>query len=78
MIVAGMEMPGNMGAAFTEAFQAIFPRVAESKQAALVPFLLEGVGGVTASSISPTSFTQRPTASRSSRKTCGKCSKASW
>lgn len=48
VIVAGMEMPGNMGADFVAQFRAVFPRVAELTHAALVPFLLEGVGGVTA------------------------------
>ena len=47
VIVAGMEMPGNMGREFVEQFRAIFPRVATDRDAALVPFLLEGVGGVT-------------------------------
>ncbi len=45
VIVAGMQMPGNMGPEFTEAFRALFPRVAAANDAALVPFLLEGVGG---------------------------------
>ena len=46
VLVAGMEMPGNMGADFVAQFRALFPRVAEAGSAALVPFLLEGVGGV--------------------------------
>jgi acyl-CoA thioesterase-1 len=45
VIVAGMQMPGNMGAEFIEQFRAVFPRVATEQKAALVPFLLEGVGG---------------------------------
>lgn len=45
IILAGMQMPANMGAAYTEAFKAIYPRVAESEKVTLVPFLLEGVGG---------------------------------
>lgn len=48
VIIAGMEMPANMGAEFVGQFRALFPRVAKSAEAALVPFLLEGVGGVTA------------------------------
>jgi acyl-CoA thioesterase I len=48
VIVAGMEMPANMGSDFVAQFRAVFPRVAEAGGAALVPFLLEGVGGVTA------------------------------
>lgn len=46
IIVAGMQMPPNMGPDFVEKFRAVFPRVATANQAALVPFLLEGVGGV--------------------------------
>ncbi len=48
VVVAGMEMPANMGRDFTEQFRAVFPRVAAGNQSALVPFLLDGVGGVTA------------------------------
>lgn len=48
VIVAGMQMPGNMGAEFGEAFSAVFPAVAKAKDSRLVPFLLEGVGGVEA------------------------------
>jgi acyl-CoA thioesterase-1 len=36
-----------MGREFVEQFKALFPRVANSSGAALVPFLLTGVGGVT-------------------------------
>jgi acyl-CoA thioesterase-1 len=45
VVVAGMQMPDNMGAEFTTKFKALYPEVAKEKQAALVPFLLEGVGG---------------------------------
>ncbi len=41
-----MQMPPNMGPDFVEKFRAVFPRVAAANQAELVPFLLEGVGGV--------------------------------
>jgi acyl-CoA thioesterase I len=44
-VVAGMQMPREMGAAFTREFQEIFPAVAEKNDAKLVPFLLDGVGG---------------------------------
>ena len=46
LIIAGMQMADNMGKDFTARFKALFPEVAEESQAALVPFLLEGVGGV--------------------------------
>jgi acyl-CoA thioesterase I len=46
IVLAGMEAPPNMGPDFTAAFRAIFPRLAQANKVALVPFLLEGVGGV--------------------------------
>jgi acyl-CoA thioesterase-1 len=45
IVVAGMQMPPNMGEDYTTAFRKLFPELAEKNQAALVPFLLEGVGG---------------------------------
>lgn len=46
IILAGMQMPQNMGTEYREAFEAIFPSVAKEKEVLLIPFLLEGVGGV--------------------------------
>lgn len=46
VVIAGMQMPDNMGTEFTGRFKELFPKVAREKKAALVPFLLEGVGGV--------------------------------
>lgn len=45
VIVAGMRIPPNYGRAYTDAFAAVFPAVARSTGSALVPFLLDGVGG---------------------------------
>jgi acyl-CoA thioesterase-1 len=45
VVIAGMQMPDNMGAEFTTKFKALYPEIAKEKKAALVPFLLEGVGG---------------------------------
>jgi acyl-CoA thioesterase-1 len=45
IVIAGMQMPPNMGEAYTTAFRKLFPELAEKNRAALVPFLLEGVGG---------------------------------
>jgi acyl-CoA thioesterase-1 len=45
IILAGMQMPQNMGAEYTEKFKKIFPKIAEEKKTGLIPFLLEGVGG---------------------------------
>jgi len=46
IVIAAMQMPDNMGAEFTTKFKELFPRIATEKKAALVPFLLEGVGGI--------------------------------
>lgn len=43
--IAGMQMPPNLGAHYTEAFAALYPSVAAELDAYLIPFLLEGVGG---------------------------------
>ena len=40
-----MEAPTNLGPAYQKRFHAIFPAVAKSTGARLIPFLLEGVGG---------------------------------
>jgi acyl-CoA thioesterase I len=45
IVVAGMEMPTNMGADYVQKFRAIFPTAAEKMHATLLPFLLEGVAG---------------------------------
>src|SRR5688572_23332682 len=45
IIIAGMQMPPNMGEEYNTAFRNVFPEVAKANRAALIPFLLEGVGG---------------------------------
>jgi acyl-CoA thioesterase-1 len=45
IVLVGIAAPPNMGADFTRAFAAIFPELAEKNGVALIPFLLEGVGG---------------------------------
>lgn len=45
VIVAGMQMPQNMGEDYTREYREVFPAVAKEKNAKLIPFLLEGVGG---------------------------------
>jgi acyl-CoA thioesterase-1 len=45
VILAGMQIPPNMGLDYTASFAKIFPELAKANQAALIPFLLEGVGG---------------------------------
>jgi acyl-CoA thioesterase-1 len=46
VVLAGMQIPTNMGRDYAEAFAKIYPSLAEAKQAALIPFLLEDVGGI--------------------------------
>lgn len=46
IVLAGMQVPPNLGADYTAAFAALFERLAEANDAHLIPFLLEGVGGV--------------------------------
>ena len=48
IVIAGMQMPPNMGEDYTTAFKAIYPDLAAKNHAALVPFLLAGVGGIPA------------------------------
>jgi acyl-CoA thioesterase I len=46
VIIAGMQMPQNMGPEYTAEFQSVFPKVARENDVPLVPFLLEGIGAV--------------------------------
>jgi acyl-CoA thioesterase-1 len=46
IIVAGMKMPPNMGGQYSREFEAMFAALAKKNNAALIPFILEGVGGV--------------------------------
>lgn len=46
VVIAGMQMPTSMGPEYTTAFRRIFPELAETNRAPLVPFLLEGIGGI--------------------------------
>lgn len=45
IVLAGMQVPPNMGAKYANGFKTIFPKLAEKNKAVLIPFLLEGVGG---------------------------------
>ena len=45
ILIAGMEMPGSMGQDYTTRFRKVFSGLAEKNKVALLPFLLEGVGG---------------------------------
>lgn len=45
IILAGMQIPPNMGPEYTSEFKKIFPELAASNKVALIPFLLDGVAG---------------------------------
>ncbi|RIK73858.1 arylesterase [candidate division KSB1 bacterium] len=45
IVIAGMLVPPNMGREYSSKFRTLFLELAEKNEAALVPFLLEGVGG---------------------------------
>jgi len=44
--LGGMRLPTNYGEEYRTAFAAVFPQVAQQHTVPLLPFLLEGVGGV--------------------------------
>ncbi|TWC29148.1 acyl-CoA thioesterase-1 [Pseudomonas sp. SJZ079] len=46
VLLLGMRLPPNYGVRYTTAFAQVFETLAEEKQVPLVPFFLEGVGGV--------------------------------
>lgn len=46
LVIAGMQMPDNLGADYQNAFRTLFADLARTNGATLIPFLLEGVGGV--------------------------------
>jgi acyl-CoA thioesterase-1 len=45
VLLLGMRIPPNYGKRYAEMFQSIYGKVAAAQNAALVPFLLDGVGG---------------------------------
>ncbi|MDQ2919926.1 MAG: arylesterase [Verrucomicrobiota bacterium] len=58
IVIAGMRIPPNIGTDYARDFAAAFPELAQKNNATLIPFLLEGVGGMRefnqADSIHPT------------------------
>jgi len=46
VLLLGMQIPPNYGRRYTEAFAGVYPTLAEQYGVPLVPFLLEGIGGV--------------------------------
>jgi acyl-CoA thioesterase I len=45
LVLAGMQVPPNMGQKYATDFQAIFPELAKKNNMAFIPFLLDKVGG---------------------------------
>ena len=45
IILAGMQIPPNMGPEYTSEFREVFPELARENDVYLIPFLLEGVAG---------------------------------
>lgn len=45
IVVAGMQIPPNMGRKYTTEFRTMYPELAKKNNGELIPFLLEGVGG---------------------------------
>ena len=46
IVLAGMQIPPNFGQDYTNEVKNIFPALAQKNQVALIPFLLENVGGI--------------------------------
>ena len=63
IVLLGMKAPPNLGPAYLERFDAIYPEEARRHRAVLVPFLLDGVAGIPAlnqpDGIHPTAEGQR-------------------
>ncbi|MCH6236200.1 arylesterase [Cognataquiflexum rubidum] len=45
IVLAGMQIPPNMGQEYTKEFSELFPQTAAEENVELIPFLLEGVAG---------------------------------
>ena len=45
VLLVGIRIPPNYGKGYTDAFAAVYPRIARDERVPLVPFLLDGVAG---------------------------------
>jgi acyl-CoA thioesterase-1 len=45
VLLAGMQIPPNYGARYSNQFKELYPKLATQNQLGLIPFLLEGIGG---------------------------------
>ncbi len=46
IVLAGMMVPPNMGKEYANGFRNVFPDISKKNNAVLIPFLLDGVGGI--------------------------------
>ncbi|QHV96067.1 arylesterase [Spirosoma endbachense] len=46
IVLAGMQIPPNLGTDYTREFRGLFKELADKNKLVLIPFLLEGVGGI--------------------------------
>jgi acyl-CoA thioesterase-1 len=46
IILAGIEVPPNLGSEYTNEFRSLYPNLAEENDLQLIPFILEDVGGI--------------------------------
>ena len=46
IILAGMQIPPNMGQEYTAEFRRIFPELADKNETLIIPFLLDKVAGI--------------------------------
>lgn len=46
IVLAGMQVPPNMGARYANEFRAVYGQLAEKNNVLLIPFILENVGGI--------------------------------
>lgn len=46
IVLAGMQIPPNMGTAYTKEFRELYKQMADKNKLVLIPFLLENVGGI--------------------------------
>ncbi len=46
IVLAGMQIPPNLGKDYTTAFKNIYPELTKTNEILLIPFLLEGVAGI--------------------------------
>jgi acyl-CoA thioesterase-1 len=46
IVLAGMQIPPNMGPEYTSEFRNLFPNLSKENKTILIPFLLKDVGGI--------------------------------